>query len=128
MPHEQIRFVVAGASTTAFSYALYAALLYAGIAAGIAYGIAYVAGIGWSYAINSRWVFKTPMTLGGLLKFPVVYVVQAIASFALFHLLHGVLRMHSLLVPLLVVAITLPLTYLTSRFILTRPASGQRPG
>lgn len=125
---EKLRFVVAGGSTTAFSYALYAGLLYFGVAAGTAYAAAYVAGIGWSYAINSRWVFRTPMSLGGFLKFPLVYVLQAIASFALFHLLHGVLRIDSLLVPLLVMAITIPITYLATRFVLTRQRSGKRPG
>ena len=128
MLREKIRFIVAGGSTTAFSYALYAALLFADIAAGLAYGIAYVAGIGWAYVVNSRWVFKTPMTLAGLLKFPAVYVVQALASFALFHLLHGILRLDSLLVPLLVAAITIPLTYLISRHILTRQTPTRRAG
>lgn len=116
---EKIRFVIAGASTTLFSYALYAALLYLGMAAGPAYVIAYVAGIGWAFVVNSRWVFRTPMTLGRLLKFPAVYVVQAAASFALFHLFHGILGIHELAVPLLIAAILIPLTYLISRYILT---------
>lgn len=118
MSREKIRFVVAGGSTTLFSYALYAALLFIDCPASGAYAIAYVAGIGWSYVINSMWVFKAPMSIGGFLKFPLVYVIQAAASFALFRLLHEVMGVDTLLVPLLIAAVMIPLTYVVTRFIL----------
>ena len=126
MSREKIRFVVAGGSTTLFSYALYAALLFIDCPASGAYAIAYVAGIGWSYVINSMWVFKAPMSIGGFLKFPLVYVIQAAASFALFHVLHGVMRVDTLLVPLVIAAVMIPLTYVVTRFILVSRAPERR--
>ena len=118
MLREKVRFVVAGGSTTLFSYALYAGLLFIDCPAGIAYAVAYVAGIAWSYVINSTWVFKTPMSIRGFLRFPLVYVIQAAASFALFHLLHKFMHVDTLLVPLLIAAVMIPLTYVVTRFLL----------
>ena len=115
---EKLRFLVAGGSTTLFSYALYAALLFLGMAPMPSYVIAYLAGILWSYLVNSLWVFKSPMTLSRFFKFPVVYVVQAAASFALFHLLHNVLHVHALIAPVLVTALLIPVTYILSKRIL----------
>lgn len=115
---EKLRFLVAGGSTTLFSYALYAVLLYLNIRPGPAYAVAYIAGIAWAYAVNSLWVFKAPLSLRRFLRFPLVYMAQAIASFALFYLLQSVLGMHPLLAPILVTVLLLPLTYLLSKLVL----------
>lgn len=115
---EKLRFLAAGGSTTVFSYALYAGLLYLDIAPARAYLAAYLAGIVWSYLVNSWWVFKTPLTLGRFIRFPIVYLAQAAASFMLFHVLHGVLHLHALVVPILITIAMVPLTYMLSRLIL----------
>ena len=126
MSREKIRFLIAGGSTTLFSYALYAALLHIDWPAVIAYAVAYVAGIAWSYVINCKWVFETPMSIRGFLHFPLVYLIQAAASFALFELLHDVMRVNTLLVPLLIAAVMIPLTYIVTRFLLLSRAPRQR--
>ena len=115
---EKLRFLAAGGSTTVFSYVLYAGLLYLEMAPVRAYLAAYLAGIVWSYLVNSWWVFKTPLTLGRFIRFPVVYLVQAAGSFVLFHFLHSMLHLHALVVPILITIVMVPLTYVLSRLVL----------
>ena len=115
---EKRRFLAAGGSTTVFAYVLYAGLLHLEMAPVRAYLAAYLAGIVWSYLVNSWWVFKTPLTLGRFIRFPVVYLVQAAGSFVLFHLLHNMLHLHALVVPILITIVMVPLTYVVSRLVL----------
>lgn len=115
---EKLRFLAAGGSTTLFSYVLYAGLLYLDIAPARAYLAAYVAGIVWSYLVNSWWVFKTPLTLGRFAKFPFVYLAQAAGSFLLFHVLHSMMHVHPLAVPIVITIAMVPLSYMLSRWIL----------
>lgn len=122
---DKLRFVLAGGSTTAVSYALYLLLLALDLPPTPAYVIAYIAGIGWSYAVNALWVFRAPMHWRSFFRYPLVYLVQAVASVALFKLLIGPLAVAPWLAPLVVVVATIPLTYVLSRAIITRrpPAS-----
>lgn len=116
---EKLRFLVAGGSTTAASYALYLGLLALDVQAMTAYVASYVAGIVWSYAVNVLWVFRSRPHWRSFIRYPLVYVLQAIASFVLFPLLLqlGVVRWAA---PLLITIIMLPATFLLSRAIVRR--------
>lgn len=119
LANDKVRFLLGGASTTAFSYAVYWGLLQV-LAPKPAYALAYAAGIGWSYVVTSRWVFRRTATWRGLFAFPLVYLAQAAVSFAVFVLLVDVAGLHPLLAPLVTVVLALPLTYLLGRAVVLR--------
>lgn len=114
---EKLRFLAAGGSTTAASYALYLGMLALDVRAMPAYVASYLAGIVWSYAVNVLWVFRSRPQWRSFIRYPLVYVLQAAASFTLFPLLLqlGVARWAA---PLLVTIVMLPATFLISRAII----------
>lgn len=117
--HELPRFLVVGATNTAVSYVLYLLLLefmpYL-----YAYSIAYGIGIVISYILNSRFVFMQPLSMGKFLQFPAVYAIQYGVGAAILWLLVGQASLSPELAMLAVVAATIPVTFITSRFILKR--------
>ncbi|HEY6943234.1 GtrA family protein [Dokdonella sp.] len=114
-----LRFLAGGASTTAVSYAVYLGLL-ARMPYVAAYSIAYAVGIAWSYFANTWFVFRERASIGRALAFPLVYLVQyLVGSLLLFVLVDG-LHVPAAFGPLVVVVLTLPLTYLLSRRIIVR--------
>ena len=116
---DKVRFLLAGASTMAFSYLVYWGLLQV-LQPKPAYGLAYVAGIGWSYVVTTAWVFRRAPTWRGLASFPLVYLVQAAVSFGVFVLLIDIGGLHPLLAPLVTVIAALPLTYVLGRAVVNR--------
>jgi putative flippase GtrA len=120
---EKLRFVIAGATTTAFSYLLYLLLLL-WLAPMPAYIVAYIAGIVWAYSVNSLWVFDGRWTWTGLAAYPLVYAVQAVLSFSIFALLIGTLRLPPVVAPLIAIAILLPVNYVLGKRIIYH-TSGQ---
>lgn len=123
---EKVRFLVAGASTTAFSYAIYLLLLQL-LQPTPAYGVAYVAGIIWAYAINSVWVFRGAWSWRGLAAYPLVYLVQAVLSIMVFEVFRRHLPLPVELLPLVLIAVMLPVTYLLGRAIVRRTSPASRP-
>lgn len=116
---EFFRFLLVGGSNTALGYVLYFLLLYL-VPYLYAYTISYCIGIMFSYVMNSRFVFRQPMSLARFLQFPVVYVIQYGLGVAILWLLVGRMSVAPELAMLAVVAATIPVTFLTSRFILKR--------
>lgn len=116
--HSQFaRFLLGGAANTAIGYALYLA------ASTVmdyrwAYTTSYVIGIGISYLINSLFVFRQPLTWRKLFAFPAVYAVQYVAGLALLWLFVAQFGIPQQYGPLLVVALTIPLTFVASRLVL----------
>lgn len=111
---EKWRFLFAGGSTTGVSYAVYLGLLALGLHAMPSYVASYIVGIVWSYLVNVIWVFQSRPGWRSLFRYPLVYLMQAVASFLLFPLLLklGVARWAA---PLLVTLLLLPATFLLSR-------------
>lgn len=113
------RFLLVGATNTAVSYVLYLLLLefmpYL-----YAYSISYGIGIVVSYILNSRFVFRQPLSLHKFLQFPIVYVMQYSLGVAILWLLIGQLGISPALAMIGVVAVTIPVTFVASRFILKR--------
>jgi putative flippase GtrA len=119
---DKVRFVLAGGSTTVFSYGLYVLFLF-WTNPRIAYAVSYVIGIVWSYSIQSVWVFRRSWSWKGLLSFPLVYALQAVLSFLLFTLFLDGLSMPVLVAPLITLVLMLPLTYLLGRAVIRRTSS-----
>lgn len=119
MRHEFPRFLLAGASNTAFSFLLYYLLLpYLGYLP--AYTIAYSAGVVWSYFLNVSFVFKRQASFIGFLKFPLVYIIQYALGAATLWLLVGMMGMSPNIAMAGVIVTTLPVTFLASRYLLNK--------
>ncbi|MBI5006865.1 MAG: GtrA family protein [Nitrosomonadales bacterium] len=116
---EFLRFLLVGGSNTLLGYVLYLLFLYF-MPYLYAYTLSYCIGIVFSYVMNSRFVFRQPLSLARFLQFPVVYVIQYGLGIAILWLLAGRLAIAPELAMLGVVAVTIPVTFLTSRFILKR--------
>ena len=116
---EFFRFLIVGGSNTLLGYALYFLFLYF-MPYLFAYTLSYCIGIVFSYVMNSRFVFRQPMSLARFLQFPVVYVIQYGLGVAILWLLVGQMSVSPELAMLGVVAATIPVTFITSRFILKR--------
>ena len=114
------RFLLGGASTTLVSYAAYLVLL-AFLPYLAAYWVAYAIGVAWSYFANTLFVFRQRPSLARALAFPLVYAIQLAAGSLLMVVLVRHFGLPAKVAPLLVVVLTLPLTYFASRWIVTTP-------
>jgi putative flippase GtrA len=116
---EPVRFLLAGAANTVFSYVLFVLLL--NVAPYLyAYSISYCIGIVVSYVLNSHFVFRQPLSLKRFMQFPLVYALQYCLGTLLLWLLVGKVSIVPELAMLAVVAVTIPITFVASRFILKR--------
>lgn len=119
LSREMLRFLVTGSINTVFCWGVYL-LLNLIVPYPVAYTGAYMVGTVFSYFLNTRWVFKVPMNWRTFLQFPSVYIVQYGLGVVL---VWGMVETWPVLepvAPLLVVGMTLPVTFLMSRFILKR--------
>jgi putative flippase GtrA len=118
--HEFLRFLLTGSINTTASWLVYLVLLNVGAPYPLAYSFAYVFGIVFTYYLNTRWVFRVPMSWQTFLQFPLVYVVQYSISMVVLHILVKWLHFPVNFAPLAVIALTMPITFLLSRFVLKR--------
>ena len=114
-----LRFLLGGAVNTAFSYAVYLALNTV-LAYQVAFLIAYATGVVFAYWFNATVVFRVPLTWKGLFSYPVVYVIQYLASAVLLSGLVEMLGVAELFAPLVVSIAMLPVTYMMSKLVLGR--------
>ena len=124
MRRQIIRFLLGGGLNTALTYAIYLVLnIWTGYI--FAYSIAYVCGIVLSYFINSLWVFNEKARMRSFLLYPIVYLVQYLLGVVLLYIFVDTLGIHQSLAPLVVIAATLPVTFILSRYILSLGKSSQ---
>ena len=116
---EFARFLVAGAINTVITFALFEALRRV-IPYLAAYSIAYASGIALSYVLNAGFVFRRRKTIASALRFPLVYVVQYAMGVGLLWVLVDVAKLNESFALLLVIAASIPVTFLLSRLIVTR--------
>ena len=117
MRYEFLRFLLVGATNTLFSYLLYLLLL-TFLNYLPAYSITYWAGIVLSYFLNVHFVFKKRVSLASFLKFPAVYVIQYALGAVMLWMLVGSVGISPAFAMIGVIVITIPVTFLASRFIL----------
>lgn len=115
---EGLRFLIAGGLNTAVGYGLYLLML-PWIRYEIAYAIAYVLGIGTSYLLNATFVFRQPLSLKAAFAFPLVYAAQLILGSVLLKVLVDWMGIPKQFAPLIVVVLSLPITFLLSRRIVS---------
>ena len=114
---EVLRFLLGGVLNTVVGYGCYLLLL-RWMHYELAYAIAYVLGIGVSYAFSTAFVFRQPMRWRSALYFPLVYLLQFLISFVLLKVLIDLLHAPVWFSPLLLLVITIPATFVLSRFII----------
>lgn len=115
------RFVIVGALNTGITYAVYLLVLPA-LDYSAAYAVSYVIGIGIAYFLNARFVFKVNASWRTLVLFPLVYVVQYLFGWAVLSLAIEKFAISREFALLFSIALSIPLTFLLSRKILTRLA------
>lgn len=111
------RFLIVGCANTAFAYSLYF-LFNIWLYYQLAYALAYLAGIFFSYWLNTRWVFKTAMNWKSFFSFPLVYVFQYSMNAVLLHVLVEMLDLSEWLSPFLVIIVSIPVTFVLSRYVI----------
>jgi putative flippase GtrA len=116
---EFARFIFFGAVNTAITFAIYVCLLWL-VTYSVAYTISYVAGIFMSYWLNAMFVFRERLSIGRALQYPLVYLVQYLLGLGLLFLLVEVANISKVVAPLLIVVLTLPITFLLSRYLIRR--------
>lgn len=114
------RYLVAGGANTALSLAIYWTLQ-PGMGAVPAYIVAFCVTVLTGYAIHGRWVFREPWHWRGLLRFPVVQLVNLAVGSAIVALMVHRLDVPAWAAPLVAIAITVPLG-----FVLVRAAVARR--
>lgn len=114
---EFIRFVITGVINTAASYIIYLLLLVV-LSYSAAYTISYAAGIALAYYLNSRFVFGQPLHWKKAAGFPLIYGVQYLLGIAILVLMVEAFRINTAIAPLIVIACTVPFTFVVNRAFL----------
>ncbi|MCX2545083.1 GtrA family protein [Pseudomonas sp. 91RF] len=114
-----VKFVIGGGINTAFTYALYFGLQVI-LPYQIAYALAFAVGIVFSYWFNSTIVFNTPISWKGFMAFPLVYLIQYLLSAIILGFVVEFLGIDQLFAPLIVILVTVPITFLLTRWLLRR--------
>ena len=117
---EFIRYVVIGGVNTCISYCIYFVLLiffpYL-----IAFSAAYFLGVITAYYLNTVIVFKSCISLKKFLSFPIVYIVQYTFNIFFLYIFVEGMSIDAKLAPIFGIIITMPITYLLSKYILQKP-------
>ena len=117
MRWEFMRFLLVGASNTLLSWALFVVLVRL-MSYPYAYTLAYAISIVCSYLLNVHFVFKERISLAGFLKFPLVYLLQYTLGMLVMWLLVGKMGVLPEVAMIVVITVTIPITFLASRKII----------
>lgn len=117
MAGEFLRFLVMGGSNTVVAYAIYLLLLQ-WMRYEIAYSVGYAVGIVMAYVLSTAFVFRKPMSTRSALRFPLVYLAQFLISLGLLRLAVEVIHIPQWLALGFAVVLTIPVTFLLSRWVL----------
>lgn len=109
------RFLMTGGMNTGLTYALYLLLLLV-LPYVWSYTISYLCGIVLAFFLGRFVVFKSDRGVRSILYFPLVYVVQYFFGVFLLWILVAKLSFYPVLAPLVVVVLSLPVTYILTRW------------
>ena len=109
------RFLLSGAFNTLLTYVLYLSILRT-LGHRWSYAVAFATGILLAYVLNRTFVFKTHAGRRTLLAMPLIYTVQFGLGLTAVEVWTAWLHWPATLAPLGAIAVTLPCTYLLSRY------------
>ena len=114
---EFLRFLLVGGFNTLSGYAVYLFFLWLLDGPIWAYNISYAVGIIVSYCLNVRFTFRQKLSWKKFAAFPLVYVVQYVVGLLVLKtaITAGIPAQWA---GLLVIAVTIPITFFMSRFLL----------
>jgi putative flippase GtrA len=115
-----IKFILVGAFNTFFGYILYVIFIAMSLGYMSSYIVSYILSILVSYVLNSKFVFKVKLSKQKMLKFPLVYLFQFVLGIILLHTFVDLLNIDKFIAPLIIIVISIPLTFILSKFILTK--------
>lgn len=113
------RFLVSGGFNTALTYGMYLGLLTI-LPYQVSYTIAYVSGIVLAYVLNRFFVFKSHQGLKSAVMMPLIYLVQYLLSLLILWVWVEKLWFDSRLAPLAAIVLTLPVTFVLSKFAFSK--------
>ncbi len=116
--HQIVRFMFVNGFSTLVMFGLYV-LLNMVLNYQIAYFISYVVTVILSYVLTSLFVFHAKMSWKTFMQFPLIYVVQYAASAVSLQIL-VYFGFSVTFVPLFVIVLLLPLTFLLSRLVMLK--------
>lgn len=122
VPGSVLRFLVAGAATTVVTLGLYVLLLNI-VPYALAYTVAFVIGIFMAYLLNSVFVFRAATSMRTFALFPLIYLVQYLVGLTVAAIWVDLLGLPPEFAALAAIVVTLPITYLLTRSLLTRRRS-----
>jgi putative flippase GtrA len=114
-----------GALNTGLSYLAYLALLKV-VSYRWAYSLSYAAGILLSFVLNSLFVFRVPLRWQRLLPYPSVYLVQYLLGLGVIHVGVELLRWDERLMPVAVLVVTVPVSFVLTRWVLRERGERER--
>ncbi len=116
------KYLIAGALNTILTYVLYLMLVKT-MPYILAYSLTFAAGIVLGYFLNALWVFKSRLQWQSMLAYPLAYLINYVLGVLLLWLLVEQLRLPKEIAPLVVVIISLPIMYATTKLIFRRGKS-----
>ncbi len=114
---EFVVFVFFGTVNTLLTYGIYLVLVLF-IAYPVAYSVSYVSGVFISYYLNARFVFKEKLRLSKAMQYPIVYLAQYLIGLGALYLLIELAHVSKFFAAIVIVVITVPCTYLLSRYVI----------
>jgi putative flippase GtrA len=111
------RFLLAGAANTVLTVVLFEGLRRV-LPYLVAYSLAYVTGIVVSYLLGTAFVFSRRRTVRSAALFPLIYVAQYLLGVLLMWWLVERLAVDATMALFIVIAVSVPITFLLSRAVL----------
>ncbi len=116
---EFFRFLLSGGGNTLVTYLIYLFFLNY-MPYGLAYSLTYIIGIYLSYYLSCRLVFNEHPRWRSAVQYPLVYAVQYFFGIILLNVFVRNDLLDEVIAPLVVIIITLPVTFLLSRWVIRK--------
>jgi len=113
------KFLISGGFNTALTYGVYLLLLMF-LPYTASYTISYITGIALAYLLNRFFVFKSHQGIKSVALLPLVYLIQYMVSMLILWCWVEKLGFADRLAPLAAIIITIPITYMLSKFVFSK--------
>lgn len=120
-----IKFLMSGGANTAITYFIYILLLNI-FSYQESYTMAYVFGVVLAFVLGRFFVFNSHRGVRSFILFPLVYLVQYFVSMVILWVWIERLNYSDSVAPLVAILITVPITYVLSRFVFVKPSRADK--